>query len=145
MKRFDWTLLLPVAALLLLVAVFNSFSGTISFRKNQAARTEMKRLMPSLQLGDSMATVGSRIRRGNFQHLKFRPIDASLWSVGTPLEFGSQNWTLFLEFDKSSKLAAIRLRTPDGLHIRPRDVTVADRVRPQWASPRPDSWGLKND
>ena len=129
-----------VAALLLLVAVFNSFSGRISFRKNQVARTELKRLMPTLQLGDSPATATSRVKRGNFRHLKLDARDAALWSVNTPLELGSKNWTLWLEWDEASKLAAIRLRTPDGLHIAPHDAEVIDRIRPDWQSPIESRW-----
>ena len=100
----------------------------------------MRVLLPALQLEDSATKVTSRFSAGKFKHLTLKTKNPLLWSVNTPIEMGAKNWMLFLEFDAKAKLAAIRLRTPDGVNIRPYDIEVADRVRANWVSPDEQNW-----
>ena len=141
MKKHIGNGIVLVVAALIFFAIGRNFYDKMGFEKNQIARGEMKVLLSQLQLGDSPVQVNGYVTSGNFQHLKLDSRSSSLWSVRTPWEFGSKNWTLYLEFDASAKLnaqaklAAIRLRTPDGMNIPPHDIDFADRVRKNWQSP----------
>ena len=143
-KTFWFNALFCFAALFILVAMGRFFYDKFGFRKDPAPRREMKLLLSQLQLGDSSLQVRNRFQRGNFRYLKLDSRDPTSWVINTPLEMGAKNWTLYLEFDSKAKLAAIRLRTPDGTNIRPTDVTVSDRVRSNWISPRADYWEPPN-
>ena len=145
-KTLALNLVLGVATLLFAWAMGRNIYDKMGFVKKPAPRAEMRVLLKSLQLEDSAAQVQRRFNAAGFKTLKIDTRNSWLWSIDTPIEFGAKNWKLFLEFDDNTKLnanaklAAIRLRTPDGTNIRPRDIDFPDRVRSDWISPDQESW-----
>ena len=139
-KTLLLNILLSAVTVLFLWGIGKNFYDKMGFSKKPAPRAEMRVLLKSLQLEDSAADVTRKFGAGGFRHLKLRTTNSRRWAVDTPLEFGAKNWTLFLEFDANAKLAAIRLRTPDGLDIPPRDIDFVDRVRAGWISPDQKHW-----
>lgn len=146
MKTLLLNVVLSIATMLFVFFMGRNFYDKMGFEKKPAPRAEMRVFLASLQLEDSATQVQSRFNAGKFQHLKFDTRGSTLWSVDTPWEFGAKNWTLYLEFDgntklnANAKLAAIRLRTPDGLNIPPRDIQFPDRIRRGWVSPLEQGW-----
>ena len=139
-KTLLLNILLGAVTVLFLWGIGKNFTDKVGFSKKPAPRAEMRVLLKSLQLEDSAAKVRGKFRASQFTELKLNSVNPRLWWVNTPFEFGSKNWTLYLEFDANAKLAAIRLRTPDGTNIRPRDIHSLDRVRAGWISPMQPDW-----
>ena len=80
-----------VASFLFLWAIGRNFYDKMGFVKNQAARGEMRVLLPALQLEDSATKVTSRFSAGKFKHLTLKTKNPLLWSVNTPIEMGAKS------------------------------------------------------
>ena len=145
-KTLLLNILLGAVTLLCLWGIGKNFTDKMGFSKKPAPRGEMRVLLGALKLEDSAAQVARKFGVPQFKELKLDTRNSQRWNVRTPLEFGSKNWQLYLEFDgntkrnPNAKLTAIRLRTPDGLDIPPRDINFPDLVRDGWVSPIAQRW-----
>ena len=95
-------------------------------RERNVARREMATFEENLALGMSRQAVEHRITNASFSLLAVQQSADAIY-LRAPLEIGSTNWILVLEFDRGG-LSAIRYMTEDGREVRPPAIKP-DRVR----------------
>jgi hypothetical protein len=110
------------------------------FRFKPEARIEMRDLWDRVELGDSQTEFARDFAAGKYKTLKLRRWKPHKWAVTTPIEWGSGNWGLHVEFDDNQRAGALRLRTEDSVHQRERENAPADRVAPNRKRPFPREW-----
>jgi hypothetical protein len=109
---------LAAALILVLMLGANYWMWKKIFRVYPEARVEMRQVFQQIPLGATRAQVRNHFSTKRYQTLELRVSEPSLWRVDTPFEIGAKNWKLFLEWSRD-ELVAKRLRTPDGVDIRP--------------------------
>jgi hypothetical protein len=82
------------------------------------AQRELVAFTSKLTPGMSQDDVRARFASARRELLTIREFDATLMFVETPRMFGAGEWRAWLDF-RSGRLSSIRIRTMDGVHIKP--------------------------
>lgn len=129
-------------ALVLLRAIIIAGIGLIvldtffDFRVDKKeSRRQMLRLFEDLEPGQPIGMVEDvfREKNGDNDSLELYSGNPKTWFVQTPLEWGAENWLLWIEHD-AGRIEALRIRISDSKSFKPRDAppdkTFADKRGP---------------
>ena len=102
-------------------------------------KVELLALWDELDWGEGLEDVEEILQSGKYSALRpqqDRPRGTGVWTIGTPSEWGAENWILCLQFDEGM-LVAKRIRIQDTARIHPPgapgdEVSQADVPCPSW-------------
>jgi hypothetical protein len=82
-----------------IVALVASLFTPITLLNRDKYRAELRGVYERLQPGMARPQVLGLLQSGSYPNLRLDAQNHQTWSVGTPLEFGAQNWVLLIEFN----------------------------------------------
>jgi hypothetical protein len=101
----------------------------------RSARAEVTALFHQISTGELIATIRERVRGRDYPHLHVASDADGLLIVGTPLEFGAQNWMLVVVHDEG-RVVGVGIRMEDSLRLHPRNApedNIAQNQSALWA------------
>ena len=125
--------LLEIGLVVGIVVIAVSLFTPLAFLNRQKYRDEIRTLYHRLEVGMTKNEVRQTFDAGDFPNLRFHQRDERMWSAAAPLEFGAQNWVLYIEFG-ADRVTAVRVRTEDSDRSRPSEAPE-DKVVGQTAAP----------
>jgi hypothetical protein len=102
--------------LFVMAVAAGAFLWRCSVRSN-AARIELLSAYEAIAIGDDSTNV-ARLFSSGYPHLKLRMNWQEYAIAQTPLEWGAQNWQMWIHF-RTGVVAAVAIRLQDDVNIRP--------------------------
>jgi len=90
-----------------------SWDAFHSHESNEPNRAALLRVRGAIDIGASHGEVLAAYWQHRVDQLRLSADSYAEWSISMPLEFGTSDWKLRIEF-QDGKVSAVRVRTSDG-------------------------------
>jgi hypothetical protein len=108
-------------SLICVVVVIVSYVFVLApFKVNKNARYEILTIYHTVLLGMSKDEVLQKYKTGGFLDVKLDEHKINQWILSTPVEFGAQNWILYINFEKE-RVIRLEIRSHDNSSRKPKD------------------------